>query len=37
MFLLYSWELGNLDNLLQELSEHREMRINAQFRREVTK
>lgn len=35
-FLLYSWERGNLDNLLQEVSADRAMRITDQIRREVT-
>jgi hypothetical protein len=35
-FLLYSWERGNLDNMLQEVSADRAMRITDQIRREVT-
>ena len=35
-FLLYSWERGNLDNTLQEVSADRAMRITDQSRREVT-
>jgi hypothetical protein len=35
-FLLYSWERGNLDNTLREVSADRAMRITDQIRREVT-
>jgi hypothetical protein len=35
-FLLYSWERGNLDNALREISEDRALRLTDQVRREVT-
>ena len=36
-FLLYSWERGNLDNSLHEISADRARRITDQIRREVTR
>jgi hypothetical protein len=35
-FLLYSWQRGNLDNNLREISEDRGLRLTDQVRREVT-
>jgi hypothetical protein len=35
-FLLYSWQRGNLDNGLQEISEDRALRLTDQVRRQVT-
>jgi hypothetical protein len=35
-FLLYSWQRGNLDNSLREISEDRALRLTDQVRREVT-
>ncbi|HEX4834477.1 MAG TPA: hypothetical protein VH478_25675 [Trebonia sp.] len=35
-FLLYSWERGNLDNRMHEISPDRALRITDQIRREVT-
>jgi hypothetical protein len=35
-FLLYSWQRGNLDNGLHEISEDRALRLTDQVRREVT-
>ncbi|HEX3964106.1 MAG TPA: hypothetical protein VHZ03_46915 [Trebonia sp.] len=36
-YLLYSWERGNLDNSLHEISQDRAMRITDWIRREVTR
>ncbi len=36
-FLLYSWERGNLDNSLHEISQDRATRITDRIRREVTR
>jgi hypothetical protein len=36
-YLLYSWERGNLDNSLHEISQDRAMRITDRIRREVTR
>jgi hypothetical protein len=36
-YLLYSWERGNLDNNLHEISHDRAMRITDRIRREVTR
>jgi hypothetical protein len=35
-FLLYSWQRGNLDNGLREISEERALRLTDQIRRQVT-
>jgi hypothetical protein len=35
-FLLYSWQRGNLDNGLLEISEDRALRLTDQVRRVVT-